>query len=138
MKVVPYTDLLRKPFELGARGPEHFDCLGLAYEVLRRVGKTVPPDLTLGGYGDVRSGARLASDTAHRWKRLGDAAGSATELGDIVYAVSADGRRHHVYVLVFAAEPRIVLTTSQARGVHALALRRIGDVVGVYRLPEAA
>lgn len=34
-----YLDLLGKRFEYGGRGPEAYDCLGLAIECCRRVGK---------------------------------------------------------------------------------------------------
>ncbi len=37
-----YADLIGKPFERGARGPERYDCLGLALEMARRLGKHPP------------------------------------------------------------------------------------------------
>lgn len=37
-----WLDLLGKPFERGARGPEAYDCLGLAIEIARRCGRQVP------------------------------------------------------------------------------------------------
>lgn len=43
MKTVPnYTDLLGKQFEYGGRGPERFDCFGLATELYRRAGVDLP------------------------------------------------------------------------------------------------
>ena len=41
-----YIDLLDKPFELGARGPDKFDCWGLCSEVGKRVGINYPSVLT--------------------------------------------------------------------------------------------
>lgn len=37
-----YADLLGKPFARGARGPESYDCLGLALEIARRLGYRFP------------------------------------------------------------------------------------------------
>jgi cell wall-associated NlpC family hydrolase len=33
------NDLIGKPFEYGARGPDKYDCYGLCMEVYRRIGK---------------------------------------------------------------------------------------------------
>jgi cell wall-associated NlpC family hydrolase len=37
-----YADLLGKPFADGGRGPDSFDCVGLAIEVQRRRGLDIP------------------------------------------------------------------------------------------------
>ncbi len=37
-----YTDLLGKPFEYGGRGPDAFDCYGLAVELYRRAAMVLP------------------------------------------------------------------------------------------------
>jgi cell wall-associated NlpC family hydrolase len=37
-----FADLIGKPFVLGARGPDSFDCYGLVMEVLGRAGQRVP------------------------------------------------------------------------------------------------
>jgi cell wall-associated NlpC family hydrolase len=37
-----FADLIGKPFEKGARGPDKFDCVGLAMEVAKRLGKQLP------------------------------------------------------------------------------------------------
>jgi cell wall-associated NlpC family hydrolase len=39
-----FDDLIGKPFELGGRGPDTYDCWGLVAEMLRRMGQS-PPDL---------------------------------------------------------------------------------------------
>jgi cell wall-associated NlpC family hydrolase len=36
-----FEDLIGKPFETGARGPNKFDCYGLCIEVYKRLGKEV-------------------------------------------------------------------------------------------------
>jgi len=41
-----YYDLLGKPFRLGARGPDYYDCWGLCLELGRRVGISFPADFT--------------------------------------------------------------------------------------------
>ncbi len=41
---IDYTDLLGKEFAYGGRGPDEYDCYGLAIEVRRRVGLFTPPD----------------------------------------------------------------------------------------------
>lgn len=38
-----FSDLIGKPFAFGARGPDAYDCYGLALEVKRRLGQ-LPPD----------------------------------------------------------------------------------------------
>ena len=43
---VDYTDLLGKPFRLGARGPEYYDCWGLCLELGKRAGIEYPADFT--------------------------------------------------------------------------------------------
>lgn len=37
-----YADLIGKPYRDGARGPDAYDCLGLAMEMARRLGLEVP------------------------------------------------------------------------------------------------
>lgn len=41
-----YIDLLGKPFTLGGRGPEYYDCWGICLELGSRVGIEYPPDFT--------------------------------------------------------------------------------------------
>lgn len=37
-----YIDLIGKPFEYSGRGPDKFDCYGLAVEIYKRAGFTLP------------------------------------------------------------------------------------------------
>jgi len=46
LRNVDYTDLLGKPFRLGGRGPDYYDCWGLCLEIGRRVGIEYPADFT--------------------------------------------------------------------------------------------
>lgn len=41
-----YEDLLGKPFRLGERGPEFYDCWGVCIEIAKRAGLKYPEDLT--------------------------------------------------------------------------------------------
>lgn len=45
-KELDYSDLLEKPFELGARGPDKFDCYGICLEAGMRVEICFPFSLT--------------------------------------------------------------------------------------------
>ena len=39
---INYTDLLGKDFEYGERGPDTYDCYGLAIEIFKRYGISIP------------------------------------------------------------------------------------------------
>ena len=54
-----YTDLLGKPFEYGGRGPDSFDCYGLAVELYRRA------DLALPDYASTASPERQGAGFMH-------------------------------------------------------------------------
>ncbi|MCK5604305.1 C40 family peptidase [Candidatus Pacearchaeota archaeon] len=41
-----YTDLLGKPFLLGSRGPDQYDCWGICLEIGKRVGINYPEHFT--------------------------------------------------------------------------------------------
>ncbi len=41
-----YSDLLSKPFEHHGRGPDTYDCVGLACEIQRRIGRMLPAYLS--------------------------------------------------------------------------------------------
>ena len=42
LKKIEVADLIGKPFEIGARGPDKYDCYGLLTEVFKRAGLQVP------------------------------------------------------------------------------------------------
>lgn len=62
-----FVDLLGVPFERGARGPDSYDCYGLAREMFRRDGKIVP-DFT--SPGSVEHIAALITSASRSWKRV--------------------------------------------------------------------
>lgn len=65
--VPPYLDLLGISFERGARGPDSFDCYGLAREMFRRAGVTVP-DFT--SPGTMERAAELIASQSERWRKV--------------------------------------------------------------------
>ena len=46
MHNVEYQNLVGKPYRLGARGPEYFDCWGICLELGKRVGINYPAEFT--------------------------------------------------------------------------------------------
>lgn len=64
LKAVRYADLLGKPFKYGGRGPDYYDCYGLAIELYRRHGITLP-DYT--STDDPTLQGELFADGAHRF-----------------------------------------------------------------------
>lgn len=62
-----YLDLLGVPFERGARGPETFDCYGLAIEMFRRAGVAVPDFVSPGTLEEVES---LIDRAKGAWKKV--------------------------------------------------------------------
>jgi hypothetical protein len=132
---IDYRDLLGKPYRIGSRGPLEWDCLGVAYEVQRRCGHEVDELARLDGYDSVPAAWTMLDEWPGmtRWQKVGDRAGAATEVGDVLYCVPT-ATIHHVLTLVWAQSPRIVLHTNLRRGVHALPISRAIGCVGVYRL----
>ncbi len=65
MRHIPnYTDLLGKRFEYGGRGPDAFDCYGLAVELYRRAGLALPD---YASSADNEFQANGFADGAHRY-----------------------------------------------------------------------
>jgi len=57
-----FDDLLGKPFRLGGRGPNDYDCWGLCLELGRRVGLAFPNDFTPSKACDQDALIRLHAD----------------------------------------------------------------------------
>jgi cell wall-associated NlpC family hydrolase len=63
-------DLLGKPFQDGGRGPDSYDCWGLAVEVFRRYGMTLP-DYQIGCHDTAAIFDRYNAEKQHRfWKEV--------------------------------------------------------------------
>jgi cell wall-associated NlpC family hydrolase len=65
--VPEYLDLLGTPFKRGARGPDSYDCYGLAIEMFRRAGVELPDFESPGTLEEV---ADLISSESARWRRV--------------------------------------------------------------------
>lgn len=64
-----YSDLIGKPFANGGRGPDGYDCLGLALEIFRRTGLDVP-DYNIPAFHCARIDTVVAQEAATSWQRL--------------------------------------------------------------------
>lgn len=125
-----FADLIGKPWVDSARGPDAYDCLGLAIEVTRRRGHVMPAYLS----DEATLHREMAAD--------GCALGLLTrvpapEPGDIVLLRSSSALGYHLGVMVdsyrmlHASEPAgaVVLETIS----RTLWKRR---VLGFYRMPN--
>jgi cell wall-associated NlpC family hydrolase len=65
--VPDYIDLLGVPYVRGARGPDAYDCYGLAKEMFRRAGNDVPDFDCPGSLEEIES---LISDASRKWRRV--------------------------------------------------------------------
>jgi cell wall-associated NlpC family hydrolase len=100
-----YADLVGKPWSKGARGPEAYDCLGLAIEIQRRRGFTVPDFLSTEAelHRQLAGGGFLAG-----CKKL-----EAPEYGCVVL-LRTGVYEHHLGTMI--AGHRMIHTTAQTRG----------------------
>jgi cell wall-associated NlpC family hydrolase len=101
----PYADLVGKPFEEGGRGPEAYDCIGLAIELQRRRGLTVPAFLS--------SEAELHRQLATGGFLDGCKKLEAAEYGCVVLFRTGI-HQHHLGTMI--ARYRMIHTTAQTRG----------------------
>ena len=121
-----YVDLIGKPFAHGGRGPSTYDCVGLADEVLRRMGVRLPAHL---------------SDEAELHRQL--AAGGAleesrriavAEMGAVVLLRSSHASGCHVGIMT---DPFWLLHASEDMGVVRQFLPECfwgRRVIGFYRV----
>jgi cell wall-associated NlpC family hydrolase len=86
------NDLLGKPYKEGARGPDFFDCYGLAIEVAKRMGHKVP-DLF-----------ELASEDPHNLEFATKSEGlvktETPAFGDVVLFFDSKGRIYHCGIVL--------------------------------------
>lgn len=125
-----FADLIGKRWEAGARGPEAFDCLGLAIEVTRRRGHHVPAYLS----DDTTLHRELAADgcTLGQLERA-----SQPTAGDVVLLRGFGAPAFHLGVMIDGFR---MLHSSESIG--AAVIETIGRspwtrrVVGYYRAPK--
>jgi cell wall-associated NlpC family hydrolase len=148
-QTVEYFDLLRIPFKVGGRGLDGLDCAGLTRIMLARSGTPAPMGAFPNDYATLeeaysrinyRQSPEQLFDSEHMpwlkyWQRVSVA---ESRPGDVAFY--CDGVSAHVASIVFRAHGRstTVLTASESRGVCALPLNRIPDLIGIYRLREDA
>lgn len=91
---LPFTlwdDLLGLPFAEGARGPQAFDCVGVLFEMQRRLGRSIP---------DCASNAELLADARRLWTRV-----TAPQPGDAVLLYSSEPAWHLGIVTDISPKP---------------------------------
>lgn len=125
-----YLGLLGAAYEKGARGPFAFDCLGLAMEVARRLGKKVP---------------NYVSDEAELHRQLGEGAATLADMPQIPLPVPGcialfrvTPTQHHLGVMI---DPYRMLHAFERTGVviervHSPQWKR--KLIGYYSLDEGA
>jgi hypothetical protein len=121
-----YADLIGKPFATGARGPDAYDCVGLALEIARRLGKTVPDY--------VSSEAELHSQLAAGGAALADCPQIQRPVPGCAVLLRMTPSQHHLAFMV--DEYRMIHTTAATRCV----IERVNSalwhrkVIGYYSL----
>lgn len=130
------THILGKPFRRGGRGPNSYDCVGVAKEAVRSIlgdeaAETIPCGLTT---------CVMPEEFPGEWCRVGDFIGTMRD-GEIVLTErdAEDGLvEHHLYVRVASGK---LATCDRERGVVVVPDRVIPTcpkegqerVIGVYR-----
>jgi hypothetical protein len=100
-----YADLVGKHYADGARGPEAYDCLGLAIEIQRRRGFTVPDFIS--------SEAELHAQLASGGFLDGCEKLEAAEYG-CVALIRNSNRTHHLGTMI--TKHRMIHTTAHTGG----------------------
>jgi len=98
-----FADLIGKPFLAGARGPAEYDCVGLALEIARRLGKQVPDY--------VSSEAELHAQLAQGGASLADCPQIPRAVPGCVVLLRITPTQHHLAFMV--DEYRMIHTTAK-------------------------
>jgi len=121
-----YSDLLGKPFAPSARGPESFDCVGIALEIAKRLGKQLPAFVSSEAELHAQLGAGNAS--------LADLPQIARPVPGCIVLLRISPSEHHVAFMI--DEYRMIHTM---KGINC-SIERINSslwqrrVIGFYRL----
>lgn len=123
------THILGKPFRPGARGPDAYDCVGVAAEVVRiELGEAAAETMPGGAMTSIET-----EDFPGEWVRVADEPSRCHD-ADVVLTerVNKDGDiEHHLYAAVALMK---FATSDRGRGVCIVPIRAIQDeVIGVYR-----
>jgi cell wall-associated NlpC family hydrolase len=123
-----YSDLLGKPFEEGGRGPDTYDCVGLAIEIQRRRGISVPDFIS--------SEAELHRQLSQGGMLEGCRKLKAAVPGCVVLVKMPEG--HHLGTMIDTW--RILHTTAQTKGVvveRILGPMWVRRILGYYEVGSA-
>ena len=88
-------DLLGKPYKEGARGPDYYNCYGLAIEVAKRMGHTVPDMFKL-----IRSDKNDLHDVNYVIDIEGLMKTETPNFGDVVIFFNSKGRVYHCGIVL--------------------------------------
>jgi len=126
---IDLTHILGKPFRMGGRGPDAYDCIGVCREVALQVhGEEAADTLPCGELSCV-----VPEEFPGEWHYVGNDASMPTP-GDAVLTERTNERgeiEHHVYTAVGSSK---FATSDRKRGACVVPLRAIQeDVIGVYR-----
>ena len=125
-----YADLLGKPFVAGARGPQTYDCVGLAMTIAQRLGKQVP--------NYVSSEAELHAQLGSGGTTLADCPQIPRAVPGCAVLLRISPTQHH---LAFMVDESRMIHTTQATG---CVIERVNSplwqrkVIGYYSLEAAA
>lgn len=120
-----YDDLIGKPYELGAHGPDAYDCYGLAVTVLNRLGFRINTDLAAEWIRRYKPGminpeviTELDCDVEDEPRQPGDLIIMRGE-------VNGDARATHVAVHI---GENIAIQSTRGIGVHVVPFRVLEPV----------
>jgi hypothetical protein len=120
-----YRDLVGKKYQ-------DFDCAQLAREVLLRAfGVSAPPG-AIPGIGEVAAFDDVAKVMHAFWERIGDRAGSAERVGDVILSYP-EPYRPHLSVLVRTGSAKLAITSTRRAGVVTIKPGYVANVWGAYR-----
>lgn len=101
-------ELIGRPYELGAEGPDAYDCYGLARHVQRVVmGHTMPP----AERGDIIQQLRETQEL-RRWRRV-----PAPQPWDMVLMGNTGDRSHHIGIWIVPGRRGQILHAHENMGV---------------------
>jgi hypothetical protein len=87
-----YADLLSKRFEPGGRGPDAYDCVGIAIEVARRMGRPLPAFLS--------SESEFHAQLADGGTRFADLERIAEAEPGCIVAFEMRPDKHHIAIMI--------------------------------------
>ena len=93
-----FDDLMDKPFESLGRGPDSYDCYGLAIEVSMRLGKHLP-DFGSVVSDRIRAINKKIKNEKHKFKKI-----KKPEIGDIVLMSPFTKTESHLGIMINKSE----------------------------------